>query len=89
MTIKQIHTKMPELKEVVNSEAAYGFPDNFRWPEMAVKRHAYVTNKAVIDSGTPLDVHVAGYGTVKFRFTPSPERPECGASGGIFVPAGA
>jgi hypothetical protein len=76
---------MPTLREVAK-EAVYNFPDHFVWGIQEVRRHAYTTNRQVIDAGTPLDVHVAGYGVVKFRFTPTPERPEAGASAGEFVP---
>lgn len=85
MTVKIIHTKMPSLREAFDA-VAMNFPNGFRYPEHAVKVHAYVENAKIIDSGTPVDIHVAGYGVVSFRFTPTESRPQAGASRGTFTP---
>lgn len=85
MTPEIVHTSMPKLGHV-NIALANELPPGYKYPEHAVRRHAYVAHRELIDSGTPVDVHVTDYGVVSFRFTPSPDYPEAGASSGKFTP---
>ena len=83
--VRTVYTTMPKLANV-NFSLANELPPGYRYTEHVVKRHAYVENRDLIDSGTPVDVHVTDYGVVSFRFTPSAEYPQAGASAGKFTP---
>jgi hypothetical protein len=83
--VKKIPMHMPSAREM-HGDALSMFPLEMMPKEHQIKVVAYVLNKKVIDSGTPVDIHVTGHGVVSFRFTPSRAFPEAGASRGVYVP---
>lgn len=84
-TPRTVYTTMPPLRSLPGT-LAQDLPTGYRYTDHVVKRHAYVENRDLIDSGTPVDVHVTDYGVVSFRFAPSADYPQAGASAGKFTP---